>query len=224
MKKIKLLMAILIIVVMGLTTGCAQIFSDITINSDLSGTWKSKIFAIDPSLLKKEDLEKEFKKNGIQNYTINPTKGKIEINGNGDKQDSDGWEVIAPFKDQAELKKIRTLLAMADPIHQNQRMPEPFTRVDRENENLVTVNLGHSGDETIIHIDGTFVKESITGEITDNKTVKFTKGQPVTFKFIPTKTFMGMDTNKVIVGGGIVLVIGSYIFYRRRSGRKDKVA
>ena len=114
-------MMILVIGMLVLTSGCAQVFSDVTVNPDLTGTWKSKIFVPDPTMLPKAELEKSLKQNGIQNYKIEPTKGEIVINGQGDKGQADGWEVTAEWKNETELKKIVALLAGAATPNQNQK-------------------------------------------------------------------------------------------------------
>lgn len=220
-QKVKIIIIALMLAVLGLTTGCIKMFSDVTINANLSGTWKTKIFTADPKMIKKEDIEKEIKSKGIQNYTINPTRGEIVVNGKGDKEISDGWEIISPFKDQAELKNILKLLGvLGDP---NQLTSEPFTR-DKDNTNLVTVNLGKSTDETIIRVEGAFVKESVKGEIIDDKTVKFKNGQPIIFQFIPAVAFMGVSMNQAIGGVVIFLAIGGYLFYRKKYSQTDDIA
>ena len=106
-----------------------------------------------------------------------------------------------------------------------QHVNTPFNKFDKDNSNLITLDMGMSTDRVTVHIQGMIVKETVKGKIIDSNTVEFTKGQAVKFQFIPGIFVMGVNV-KNIMGGGVLLAIGcgAFVFYRRRNDKKREVA
>ena len=79
MKMVKSLVVTLMLLMAVLVTGCGQVFSDVHIDKDLGGTWKTKIFANQP--MTKEQLENRLSQSNIMKYTIDPIAEELTVDG-----------------------------------------------------------------------------------------------------------------------------------------------
>lgn len=208
---------------MGMLTGCAKITNDVSVNNDLTGVWKSKVFLMDQSI-KKEVIEQEIKKAGVKNYTMKDIVEKMAVNGAGDKGDVKGWEIEMPWKNNEELKSILVLGRVAT-FGGNQggavAIPDPITK--DEKTGLVTLNLGNSADKMTLHVDGTFDKEAIkTGKVIDDKTIEFKTNDVVKLQYKPTPVAIGSFGSSWMGIAAAVVIIGAggLVYYRRKEGDK----
>lgn len=217
-----MLMVALMVVIMCLTSGCVQIYSDISVKADLSGVWKAKVFSADPSILNKAGLEERIKEAGIKEYKISETTQEV-LNGAA-KTTVKGFEVILPWANSEELKNIVVLSRLATVGgNQNGRIKVPEPLVKDEKTGLVSLDLGNATDKVTLRIEGAFDKNAIkAGKIIDDSTIEFTMNDPVVVQFKPKAMVAGFNSSTIgIILGGIIIVAGGALYYQRKKIAKQ---
>ena len=186
-------------------SGCAQIYSDVSINSDQTGTWTAKVFLATP--MSENEFRDLIEKKYITDYKLEKITEEIPVS----KSDStkvhqaEGWKVTIDFASTADLTRIVRALEMGGGT--------PALIVDKAND-FCMVNLGRSTEKVTVRVDGSIIKETVaTGKIIDSSTIEFSNGEAINFHFEPSAPLF---VKILTVLGALLLGAGGYIFYKRR--------
>jgi hypothetical protein len=215
MKKAFVVMVMVLMVVM--LSGCMKVLNcDVTVNNDLTGTWKAKVYSTEP--ISKSMIESSLKQNQLTGYTLNPIKDDIDYLENGKPQSMDGWEVVMNWTNPDELKKILAYMRTGGSgLIMNDKnappAPEPLTAAE---DGTITVNFGKlQYNKLILNVKGDINPTSTQGKIT-GRTMEFAPNQEVSFQFKPSKMPNVNMTTVQIGAGGLILAVGGYYYIRRR--------
>lgn len=207
---------LVLIVVAFLVAGCAQVTSDITVNSDFSGEWKATIQTAAP--MTKGDLLGAVTKNGMQTKVdfnkvklipTDPT-GK-ELSGATDATPSQNWKLEAQFANQDELAAMSAVVFnRTSSSGQALNVIYPYG----DDPSVYTFNLGRASGATTIKVDGTIDKNSVgKGIVKSDDTVMYTPNTDIRFQFKRSSgwgLFIGIAVVVLVVGAG------GYMWYRKR--------
>jgi|GEM_PF-721974 hypothetical protein len=193
--------------------GCAQIYSDVSINSDQTGTWTAKVFLATP--MSENEFRDMLAQKQIADYKLEKISEEIPVSkSDGNKvHQAEGWKVTMDFASTADLTRIVRALEMGGGT--------PSLIVDKAND-FCMVNLGRSTEKVTVRVDGSIIKETVaTGKIIDSSTIEFSNGEAISFHFKPaTSLFVKI----LMTLGALLLGAGAYIFYKRRQHQPSESA
>lgn len=209
MKKILFLLMALFLVV---TTGCAKIDSQINLAPDVKGDWKAKITS-EVGPIPKTALEEELHKAGITNYTIEALNDNQPA-ANKEVTTSVQWQVVAPFENEAELRKIAAVAFGSD------NLSETYVKQNEKDKSVTDVNLGTSRSGTTeIKIHGNVIRESMkNGVINKEGVITFQQGENVVFQY--TSGFSLWEVLGITVGVVLLIVLGFFYFEYTKKKRE----
>lgn len=214
MKKALVIMVILLMVV---TSGCMKIlYCDVTVNNDLTGTWKAKFYSTEP--ISKSMIDGNLKQNQLTGYTLNPIKDDIDYLENGKPKSMDGWEVVINWANPDELKKVLAYMRTGGNglTKTDKNAPPALEPLTAAEDGTITVNFGKlQYDKLILNVKGDINPASTQGKIT-GKTIEFGQNEEVKFQFKPAKA-TDIDKTTIQIGaGGLILAVGGFYYYQRR--------
>ncbi|MBE6080137.1 MAG: hypothetical protein E7204_04750 [Veillonella sp.] len=198
-----------------LAAGCAQVTSEIEVNSDFSGEWKATIQS--PVPISKGDLLSAVTQNSNGQTPIDISKVELEAIGPDGKElkgdsatvQSQMWKLEAKFANKDELAKMSAAV-----FGRNADAKTNVIYPYGDDPDMYTFNLGKASGATTIEVDGKIVKESIgKGIMKDDDTVIYAAGDPIYFQFKKG------GNSGLLIGGALVIVILAgigYVIYRRR--------
>lgn len=201
--------------VMLLMAGCAQVTSEIEVNSDFSGEWKATIQS--PVPISKGDLLSAVTQNSKGQTPIDISKVKLEpigpdgkeLKGDSTTLQSQTWKLEAKFANKDELAQMSAAV-----FGRNSDAKINVIYPYGDDSDVYTFNLGKASGATTIEVDGKIIKESIgKGILKDDDTVIYAAGDPIYFQF-------KKDGNTgLMIGGALAIVVLAgigYVVYRRR--------
>ncbi|WP_251443175.1 hypothetical protein [Veillonella intestinalis] len=195
--------------------GCAQVTSEIKVDSDFSGEWDATIQA--PMPISKGDLLSAVTQNSKNKPQIDINKIKLEAIGpDGKELDADKpgvqaqtWKLEAKFANKDELAQMSAAVFGRD-SDSKINVIYPYG----DDPDVYTFNLGKASGATTIEVEGTIIKESVgKGLLKDDDTVIYAAGDTIKFQFKKESSFGG------IIGGIVVIAILAgvgYVIFRRR--------
>lgn len=213
----KALLVILILVMTVTLSGCAKIVHcDVSINNDLTGTWKAKVFSTEP--ISKTMIDNNLKEGKLTGYTLKPIKESIDYLENGKPQTMDGWEVVMNWANTEELNKIIAYMRTGGSGFGtgigNKNAPEPLTVGE---DGTITVNFGQlQYNKLSLTIKGDIIEGSTQGKV-NGRTIEFAPNQEIKLQFKPSKMPEINKTTIQIGAGGLILLAGGFYYMRRKS-------
>lgn len=195
-----------------LLTGCVHIFTDIDLNRDMSGTWKSEMFL--EMNMSEQEVRQSLDKAGVKDYTLRSIK-KTFKDSKGNSKEVTGFEFEKKFDSDLDLLQLVNQLADAT----SGTIPHRKSVLQRstEDEDIYIFNLGRSTERTTITVPGTIIKDSIgEGTLKSSDKVEYTSGQKINFRFEKSSIFMVIFKWILIICGLILLLGAGLIFYLRR--------
>lgn len=214
-KRMKRLMLLCLALFALLAVGCAQVTSEIKVDSDFSGEWNATIQA--PVPISKGDLLSAVTKSSKKQPQIDLKKIELEAIGpDGKELDADKpgvqaqtWKLEAKFDNKDELAQMS---AAVFGRNSNSKINVIYPYGD--DPDVYTFNLGEASGATTIEVDGKIIKESVgKGLLKDDDTVIYAAGDTIKFQFKKESSFGS------IIGGIIVIAVLAgigYVIYRRR--------
>lgn len=188
-------------------SGCATLNTEITIDSDGSGTWKTDVTSqVGP--LGTQDITKPLENQNIKGYKLSAQTpdGKIKTIDTSESITSPVWKIEAPFKNEAELTSLRNVLSSTTSTPALQKTADGSYIVDLG-------KIKNFPGQTTIKVSGNIMPDSSSkGTIKDN-TITFKNGDSIYFTFEPGHGWIFY----VSIVLGIAVVGGiSYILYLRK--------
>lgn len=211
----KRLMLLCVFVMALLVAGCAQVTSEIKVDSDFGGSWQATIQA--PAPISKDDILSAVadKKEGTQSIDVIKIKlvpvdatGK-EISGDTPGMRSQSWKLKTKFANKDELASISKIAFGRSNGDKAINVIYPYG----DDPDVYMFNLGQASGTTTITVPGTIIKESVgKGMVKSDDTIVFAQGTPIKFQFKKSGSW------GIIIGGvlAIVVVAGGFVWYRRR--------
>lgn len=195
-----------------LLTGCVHVFTDIDLNRDMSGTWKSEIF---PEMnISEQDARQSLDKVGIKDYTLRPIQ-KSFTDSQGNSREINGFEFKKKFDNDLDLLQLVNQLAAATSGTIPHR--EKILQRSTEDEDIYTFDMGRSTERTTITVPGTIIEDSVgEGTLKSSNKIEYTSGQRIHFRFEKSSIFMVIFKWILIICGLILLLGAGLIFYLRR--------
>lgn len=196
MKRLGLIL--IMVIILALLSGCAQIEYDMTVGKDLGGTCSVKVLPFAP--IPMEEIRKDLVQKGIKNFTIDPYQEAVDL-GNGQKQPVNGFLIKTSWKTTDELKQMLVAIngrSIDNPLLKNE-------------DGTVSMNLGNLGAyKTRIRVDGTIDPQSTKGKLLDSNYIEFFASQPVAFNYKPSS---GVPIQIIIIGMCLLAALGASYFY-----------
>ena len=194
MKKILLLLASAMWFVLA---GCAQINSDISINSDMSGEYKAIVIS-EGGPLEKSAIEQTMTMSGYTNKDAKIYPVSLDENGKAKKIDateSPTWEVDLEFKNPEELAKVHSMTTNS--------LKSKDVIVEQA-DGSYRVDLGTASGTVKVSVPGTIVKESVGTGMVDGDTVTYQQGGKVVLEYKKTSFVY-------YIGGAVVLAVLAFV-------------
>ena len=229
----KILKLSLLTMIIFLVQSCITVETDMNINSDFSGTTKSKI-AIVKGAITEEQLKIEISKLGIEKYTLKKEKSSDE--------ETDRYTVDINWKTEDDLRKILKFIGTGGKNSnitgnlsgqqsqnsgkngENKDSKVEAKKIFTKEKGEIIVDMGTSKIAKLtIKVNGKIIpEENQSGEIADSKKeITFYEGDKIQFKYKSGNGLIGIIFGVAVLA--VLGVIGTVIFKKMKSKKSETI-